>query len=290
MRPQDERTCVYISSPRFNLFSLRRSCAPLAPNTISASSRMSNTLEIMRLLRQLSEGGPRPAILPLQSADRRPRRRERWEWASSSSESSSDESVEEEQPSKHVCCCCPGVACANRGGRGSRRHEAGADNDTTRATDIGAVPVVRPDVKRRSRERRTRDGREQGPADERPAVAAPFLVPAAAPLVTDVLTALAASPAPVAPSMLRSRPESSTSGAAAFVAASPGAALVSDGGPAPAATPPAANELVSNPNQPKKRKPTEFGLLFGSFMKTGIGNVRAMAAAKEAWAARKGQQ
>jgi hypothetical protein len=35
---------------------------------------------------------------------------------------------------------------------------------------------------------------------------------------------------------------------------------------------------------------TEFGLLFGSFMKTGIGNVRAIAAAKEAWAARKGQQ
>jgi hypothetical protein len=55
----------------------------------------------------------------------------------------------------------------------------------------------------------------------------------------------------------------------------------------PASTTPAANELVSPPKPPKKRTPTEFGLLFGSFMKTSIGNVRAMAAAKEAWAARK---
>ena len=127
MRPQNVCICVYISSPRFNLFSLRRSCAPSAPNTISASSRMSNTLEIMRLLRQLAEGGPRPAIVPLHLTDRHPppRRRERWEWASSSSESSPDESVEEERSSKHVCCCCPGVACANRGNQGSRRMKSG---------------------------------------------------------------------------------------------------------------------------------------------------------------------
>jgi len=70
----------------------------------------------------------------------------------------------------------------------------------------------------------------------------------------------------------------------------PGAALLCNGGHEPAATPPAANDLFSPPKSPKKRKPTEFGLLFGSFMKTGIGNVRAMAAAKEAWAARKSQQ
>jgi len=76
----------------------------------------------------------------------------------------------------------------------------------------------------------------------------------------------------------------------ALDAALSGEAYLSNNELAPVAPPPAANDLVSPPKQPKKRKPTEFGLLFGSFMKTGIGNVRAMAAAKEAWAARKNQQ
>lgn len=288
MRSKNVRICVYISSSRFNLFSLRRSCAPPALKTISASSRMSNTLEIMRFLRQLADGGPRPAILPLQSADRHPRRRERWEWASSSSTSSSDESVEEEQQSKHVCCCCPGVACANRGGRSSRRHDADKRYD---AMVVGAASVVRPFGKRRSRERRRSDGREQGPADEQPAFAASAAsapVSAAAPPANDDSPAPAAPPAPVAAPKLPLRGASTTPGAAS--AALPGEPLLSNNGPAPVAPPPAASNFPSSPKQPKKRKPTEFGLLFGSFMKKGLGNVRAMAAAKEAWAARKNQQ
>ena len=114
-------------------------------------------------------------------------------------------------------------------------------------------------------------------------------VSAAVLLATDDLPAPAASSVLVAAPKFTPRAVSSTPEAAALSAALPGEALLSHGVPAVAVTPPAINDLVSPPNQPKKRKPTEFGLLFGSFMKTGIGNVRAMAAAKEAWASRKGQ-